>query len=299
MADDPRLTQAYRGLPAEEPPPALDDAIRAAARRAVASRPRSSRWRVPVSIAAVLVLAFGIALQLEREQPILDDAPPAGLRSKPEAPATPEPKSEAKPPSPGLEATPPASAPRPAETTLPSAPEPVREKKAVAVPAAPPSPQPAEAAQPAFAPPPSPAADAARPAQALPPPAQNVSPAGPSAPAPPVAAPAAPVPGAALPPASAPVGTTFAPDPASRRGEPLRAAPGVSGLSKEEAERAASPAEKRRMQDAEPPEPWLERIAELRRQGRDAEADAAWAAFRRAYPGYRVPAGMLEKVQPR
>ncbi|MDH3320593.1 MAG: hypothetical protein OEO84_13010, partial [Betaproteobacteria bacterium] len=47
----------------EEPPPALDAAILAAARR------RRSRWAVPVSIAAVVVLAVGVTLRVQLEAP--------------------------------------------------------------------------------------------------------------------------------------------------------------------------------------------------------------------------------------
>lgn len=101
-------------------------------------------------------------------------------------------------------------------------------------------------------------------------------------------------------PGSAPaVGAAFAPDPGVRRAEPLRAAPGVSGVAKEEAAGTAAPSEKRRARDAESPERWLERIAELRRQGRDAEADAEWEAFRRAHPAYRVAPETLERVRAR
>jgi hypothetical protein len=47
----------------------------------------------------------------------------------------------------------------------------------------------------------------------------------------------------------------------------------------------------------EPPEKWLERIAQLRQQGRHDEADKALAEFRKRYPDYRIPAAMLEKVE--
>jgi hypothetical protein len=45
------------------------------------------------------------------------------------------------------------------------------------------------------------------------------------------------------------------------------------------------------------PEAALERIAELRRQGKDAEADRALVEFRKGYPGYRIAPAMLEKVE--
>lgn len=49
----------------------------------------------------------------------------------------------------------------------------------------------------------------------------------------------------------------------------------------------------------EPPEKWLERIAQLRQQGRHDEADKALAEFRKRYPDYRIPAATLEKVERR
>jgi len=47
------------------------------------------------------------------------------------------------------------------------------------------------------------------------------------------------------------------------------------------------------------PERSLERIAELRKDGRHDEADKALAEFRKAYPDYRIPELMLEKVEKR
>jgi hypothetical protein len=66
----------YRELPQEEPPAALDAAIRAHARRAVARR----QWYVPAAAAAILVLAVAVTWQVEREQPdmvAVTSAPPA------------------------------------------------------------------------------------------------------------------------------------------------------------------------------------------------------------------------------
>lgn len=45
------------------------------------------------------------------------------------------------------------------------------------------------------------------------------------------------------------------------------------------------------------PERELERIAELRAQGRHDDADKALAEFRKRYPDYRIPQAMLEKVE--
>ena len=49
----------------------------------------------------------------------------------------------------------------------------------------------------------------------------------------------------------------------------------------------------------EPPEPWLERIAKLRDEGRDDEADRQLAEFRRRYPDYRIAVETLRKVERR
>jgi hypothetical protein len=45
------------------------------------------------------------------------------------------------------------------------------------------------------------------------------------------------------------------------------------------------------------PERELERIAELRAQGRHDDADKALAEFRKRYPDYRIPQAMREKVE--
>ena len=45
------------------------------------------------------------------------------------------------------------------------------------------------------------------------------------------------------------------------------------------------------------PERLLERIAELRKEGRHDEADKALAEFRQRYPDYRISEEMLQKVE--
>jgi hypothetical protein len=69
---DPRLDRLYREVPREEPPARLDAAILAAARREVGARPRAASaqlrtWRVPISIAAMVVLSVSL-VTLVREQ---------------------------------------------------------------------------------------------------------------------------------------------------------------------------------------------------------------------------------------
>src|SRR5258706_13570970 len=78
-----KLNAAYRALPREEPGVALDSAILAASRRALAKSSASRRWAAPVSIAAVLVLAFGVTLRMQQEKPGVESpdvysSPPAG-----------------------------------------------------------------------------------------------------------------------------------------------------------------------------------------------------------------------------
>jgi hypothetical protein len=88
---DREVAAAWREASREEPPPALDAAIRAEARRAVGAAPgrrRHRRWRYPVAAAAtVAVLAFGIARMTSHDQiePILvaDQAPRQAPASAP------------------------------------------------------------------------------------------------------------------------------------------------------------------------------------------------------------------------
>jgi type IV secretory pathway VirB10-like protein len=48
---------------------------------------------------------------------------------------------------------------------------------------------------------------------------------------------------------------------------------------------------------AESPERWLERIAELRKDGKHDEADKQLAEFRKRYPGFRISGEILDKVE--
>ncbi len=85
------------------------------------------------------------------------------------------------------------------------------------------------------------------------------------------------------------------------------AAPAAGRLSRESADRerferaAPAAAEERAKQltAEESPERWLARIAELRRAGRDDEADRRLAEFRLRYRDYRIPEAMLKEVERR
>lgn len=87
---DPVLDRLYAESAREEPPARLDAAIRAAARRAVGARPRPLEsivraWRVPVSVAAILVLSASLVLFMKEEGADRFDyaPPPAVLQPQP------------------------------------------------------------------------------------------------------------------------------------------------------------------------------------------------------------------------
>ena len=108
---DERISRRYRELAREEPPSALDAAIIGSAHRAV-RRPRS-RSVGALSIAAVLVLAFGVTLRMQHEEPGVETSMP---QPQPHAPATVSP--------------PPPEAQAPREAPRPAAPKPRVEKRA-------------------------------------------------------------------------------------------------------------------------------------------------------------------------
>ena len=94
-----KVSAGYRALGREEPPGALDDAILERARR------RPSRWRVPLSVAAVLLLAVGVTLRMLPQQPeaeslalapqVLDTPRPAAPAPAPQASQAPRPATSA------------------------------------------------------------------------------------------------------------------------------------------------------------------------------------------------------------
>ena len=90
MNDEAKISQRYRELEAQEPPRALDDAILAAARRKAGARPgfpgraAPRRWYAPLAATAVLVLAVAVTLNMQREQPGNEFAPPQAV-SPPDA----------------------------------------------------------------------------------------------------------------------------------------------------------------------------------------------------------------------
>lgn len=320
---DPRLDRAYRAGAREEPPAHLDAAILAAARREVGARPhavsaRLRAWRVPVSIAAVVVLSVSLVTlvreegggKLEQPTAIFEHTRPAETAPAPPAAA---PEEAAKAPA---RATPPAAAPAArdevalgatasakiageaarredqARAGQPAAPElPAGRPSAAA-----PSPQPFPAA---------PAAPERRPILA----ADQVAGAG-------TAAPSAGIRGSEVEASAAPAEPVAVPKPAARMMQRDRAATddAAGSISAERPPAAVAPAEKPRPRaearaqqggptladtarvaalvkelEPQPPAKWLERIEALRREGRKGEADELLTEFKRRFPDHPLP----------
>lgn len=244
---DPKVSQRYRELGAEEPPRALDEKILAASRRPAPSlslpaRSWTRRWAVPLSLAAVVVLSVTVTMRVQHEQP--------GI----EAPAT----------RPAPAAAPSVAKEPRAEPSLPD------RAYAEKVPAK-------AMAEPAFR------TRSARETESAPrkepvpfqPALRERAPAA-------VAVPASPAPAEAM----------------RQRTDEARSADSAGSVA------GARAPQSRAMQElakpvAETPEKELDRIANLRRDGRHEEADKALAEFRRRYPDYKVPAEMLERVEKR
>lgn len=275
---DARVAAAYRDLGAQEPPRTLDDAILAASRRP----PRSwtQRWALPLSIAAVVVLSVTVTLHVQQEQPGLNgvEAPQAAkearapersndaaqpLKLKPEDQLKLPPRSQAK-----LEA-------RRAE------PKAFADAGADRAPASAAPRAPVAAAPPAGLGELASRGDAGRGASeryadsALRREEERVARDA-------EAAARAPQVGAAL----------------AKRSAPAPAAASAQA-AKPSTEPAAKTAEQPGKLAAETPELELERIAKLRAEGRNDEADKAFLEFRRRYPSFRITEDMLRRVERR
>jgi hypothetical protein len=272
---DPRLDRLYREGARETPPAHLDAAILAAARREGGAGPRrlSARlraWRVPVSIAAVVVLTVSLVTLVGEE---------SGERYLSSDRAVPGPARPAEPAPPAVVMKqPPAaeSAPRPAPTQA----DPMRFSRKEAASAEPEAPgaSAAGSARPGGVPAMTGAAEAD---------AGSYSPllrdsmraAGERA-----AAPQSPA-------ADEPV--TGASGIAARRDAPAAAAPAPSRAVSGSVRAKVEPAEKRAPAwhglEAEPPAKWLERAIALKREGRAAEYQELLAEFKRRFPEHPVP----------
>ena len=254
MENDPQLTALYRAGADAGPPGHLDDAIRAAARREVAAGPRRHglrRWSVPVSLAAVVVLSVTVATMMRERG--ADRPETLALPPPAEPPAAAAAKRDAVPPP---VAVPKAQAPRRVE-----APGPAASLKATPAPA------------------PEQAAEAEKPEQ-------DAMASGSESRAKAASA-AAEDRGARREQAASRPLPRSAPVPMTDAAAGAGASPGTPLPG------AAAPAARQNAlwQDLveAPPELWIRRIAELRRTGKTADAEALVAEFRRRFPAERLP----------
>lgn len=105
--------------------------------------------------------------------------------------------------------------------------------------------------------------------------------------------------------AAAPAAPAAAPQPALKSAPAAAAnamrAPAAQSRSEEQAPAQAAAPAARMLQksDQASPQEWLARIAKLRREGRDDEADRQLKEFRRRFPDYRIPPAIQREVEPR
>jgi hypothetical protein len=115
---------------------------------------------------------------------------------------------------------------------------------------------------------------------------------------------ASPPPAAPPRPEAPPLGglQSSAPEPAAQARESVRADE-TSRLNRQPEARAAMRSERalEKVLDlaAASPEQWLQGIADLKRQGRNEEAEKQLAEFRKRYPDYRIPEAIVEKFEKR
>lgn len=193
-ADESGVRELFRELPQPQPPAALDEAIRLAARQALRNDARvvplpARRWQqrlvLPLSIAATVVLSFGVVLRLAQQPaaeyaasapaavPLLQPAPPAA--EVPAVDVATTPAAEAKPAAAPAVAEPASRAARSAESITPARPRQAASAPAVAdqavsgLPMSPAAPPPVAPALPQPAPAPArPSAEGEAPAAAAP-----------------------------------------------------------------------------------------------------------------------------------
>lgn len=252
---DDEISALYRETRAVEPPAWLDRRILAAANAAVVSRPapaqqpvgrRMTRWTVSLALAATVVLTVGV-VRMVRESGEFESSLRLERMQSPNKPAA------------EADARGARQAERSLAYPLPEAAPPVA-PAAPAAPATPAAPAAPVSSVESVTSPPTPAS----PAQL----GDERSPAPSSAPA--AASPAPPAKPAAR------KRETMAPSEREQAGE-TEVAPALE-------ERKAVGASERLSRRS--PEQWLQEIAELRRRGRTAEADASLAEFRRRYPDH-------------
>jgi hypothetical protein len=277
---DPRLDRLYREAGRDTPPARLDAAILAAARRGAGARPRSltstlRRWHVPVSIAAVVIVSVSLVILVREEDgeqivpaPVPAVAPPA------EQPAAP-----------GRQ---PALAEAARETTQPQAatPAPARREARDDASALTALGKLADSARP------EPASIGVRGVESVDTPPE---PGGKPSPRPLLPAPLMAEERAAAAPADAITASRIAGAPAAAT-EPMvsRSAPEAPQAKSMARAMQTKPPEQDRLPvwhgyEKEPPQKWLVRIEELKRQGRAVEAEEMLSEFKRRFPEHPLP----------
>lgn len=293
---DSRLAALYRAAARDEPSPELDAAIHAAARREVGARPRpvspffSRSWRVPLSLAAVVLLSVSLVALIREEapseisQPPRADAPPP----LPEAAAYPR-KENVTADRTGAGEPPTPLAKRASPEAFPGAPA-ERDTKVTAL-----ADKPGQSAQ----------AEVRRDVAAAPAVARQQPEAAKSARSVEAVA-SAPAPLAAPAEAPGPVAGVAAEAKVQPRSEAASADSAVRESLRARGQAATAPAPQLAPQIAGviqahanlPPEKWLEQIEALRKQGRLEEAKTSLAHFRQRYPDYPLPAGLKDGIKP-
>lgn len=270
---DPGLERLYAESSLDVPPVELDQAIRAAARREVRARPqalgaRLRKWRLPISIAAVVVLSVSIVTLMREEgsDRLEEGLSPPAEPGVPAAPAVGDSKlkagESAESPDRG-QAPAPRAAPAPAAgLVMPSAKE-AQEPGRHDAPAA----RRAKPAQPFTKEKRQPTEDTAQGSASRQPEAAKT-----------------PLPGAARvlrAPASSIQGGT------SETEEDSAGKPSFMKSERSLRDSTVS-ALLRELEDASP-EAWLQKIDALRREGKNAEADELKQEFQRRFPRYTAP----------
>lgn len=255
---DPKLSQLYREVSTQGPPSAIDALILAEARQQVASpkrreRPWWSRWMVPASLMATLVMGVSITLFVAKEHPEIVGGDTVYQSSAP------------------LSATKSAPTAKPADSVPAEA---VARKEAAAVATPVQAPQVSTISAPVQTPPasaeaksePSPAASPALAAQGR------------------IIAPSAVD---AVQAERSAKGSAFG---VMREANVTSDTGGGAAASALPAPSAATVVPMRNQALPRSPEAWLEDIRRLIRESREKEADAQLAEFRKIYPTVAVPA---------
>ena len=274
MEHDPQLAAVYRAGSGEEPPSHLDAAIRAAARREVNAGParpgkaRFGSWGVPLSLAAVVVVSVSVVLMMQQEgaDRLESLTRPMPAEIAPRAVDAGSSNEAAR--SPAVEEAVPQRMPAPVPGPAPAAVRPGRAKTV-----AEPVPQPAAKQRDNEAAPRALESSAAR---ATPASEADYTQGGLGAKG--ERASATPAPSLLR---SAPAPITGESAAVAGSADPRAPAAAL-------ADAPAKAALWRDLVDA-PPEKWLQRIGELRRAGKSADAAAVVAEFRRRFPAERVP----------